>query len=211
MAAHDYNVMSDAAVTGFFTGQHPDAQLTGWKLADAEDFSTVRHVVDVGGGSGGISIALCERFPDLRATVVELPAIARVAASYKERSTARDRLDTVTADLLESPLTGKYDAAVLRSLLQVLGPSDCETVLRNVRPGLAPGAKLYIIGQIIDDDRLNPENVALFNLVFLSFYEQGRAHTEADHRKWLQAAGFLDIERKMTPNGLNMITARAPA
>jgi hypothetical protein len=125
-------------------------------------------------------------------------------------SAASARLDAVSVDLLASPLHGNYDVAVMRSLLQVLGPSDCERVLRNVRPGLAPGAKLYVIGQIVDDDRLNPENVALFKLVFLSFYEQGRAHSEADHRNWLHTAGFIDIEREITPNGLNMITASVP-
>jgi hypothetical protein len=210
LAAHDYMEMSDEAVSAFFLGQHPDAQLTGWKLADTVDFSGERRLVDVGGGSGGISIALCEHFPDLCATVVELPAVAKVAARYMAESAASARLDAVSVDLLASPLHGNYDVAVMRSLLQVLGPSDCERVLRNVRPGLAPGAKLYVIGQIVDDDRLNPENVALFNLVFLSFYEQGRAHSEADHRNWLHTAGFIDIEREITPNGLNMITASVP-
>jgi hypothetical protein len=48
----------------------------------------------------------------------------------------------------------------------------------------------------------------MFNLIFLSFYRQGRSHSEAQHREWLKAAGYRDIERRMTPNGLNMMIAR---
>jgi hypothetical protein len=110
---------------------------------------------------------------------------------------------------LSGPLPGTFDVAVMRALLQVLGPPECRKLLRNVRPALAPGAKLFIIGQIIDDDRTHPETVAMFNLIFLSFYGHHRIHTESEHRDWLETAGFHDIERKVTANGLNMMVAHA--
>lgn len=210
LAAHDYAGMSDEAVSSFFRGQHPDALLAGWKLADAADFTGLRNLVDVGGGSGGLALALCERYPKLRAKVVELPAVTRVASRFIADSSVHERVTAVAADLLEKPLTGNFDVAVIRSLLQVLGPSECQQLLVNVRPALSPGATLYIIGQILDDDRKHPENVALFNLIFLSFYENGRAHTETEQRNWIQAAGFIDIRREVTSNGLNMMTARVP-
>lgn len=210
LAAHDYTRMSDEATHEFFLGQHPDALLAGWKLADAVDFTGMRNLADVGGGSGGVALALCERYPELRAKVVELPAVAQVANQYIAESSVHERVDAIAADLLEKPLKGDFDVVVIRSLLQVLGPSECQKLLSNVRPGLAPGARLYIIGQIIGDDRRHPKNVALFNLIFLSFYEQGRAHTEAEHRNWLDSAGFVDIKREIKPNGLNMVTARVP-
>lgn len=210
LAAHDYAGMSDEAATEFFRGQHPDALLAGWKLAEAADFAGFRTLVDIGGGSGGLALALCERYSNLRAKVVDLPAVTRVADRFIADSPARERVATMAADLLEKPLTGDFDVAVVRSLLQVLGPSDCQKLLVNIRPALSPGASLYIIGQILDDNRKHPENVALFNLIFLSFYENGRAHTEAEHRDWLQAAGFIDVQREITSNGLNMIKARVP-
>lgn len=210
LAAHDYANMSDEAVSEFFVGQHPDALLAGWKLADAVDFTRMRNLADIGGGSGGVALALCERYPELRAKVVELPAVAQVANQYIAESPVHEQVDAIAADLLEKPLEGDFDVVVIRSLLQVLGPSECRTLLRNIRPGLAPGARVFIIGQIVEDDRLHPENVALFNLIFLSFYEQGRAHTVTEHKNWLKAAGFVDFKREITSNGLNMVTARVP-
>ena len=210
LAAHDYTSMSDEALRAFFVGQHPDSLLAGWKLAETADLSGYRNLVNVGGGSGGVSIALCDRYTELRATVVDLPAVARVANWYIADSAVSERVDAVAADLLAEPLTGTFDVAVIRSLLQVFDPSECQRLLGNIRPGLAPGASVYVIGQIVDDDRRHPENVALFNLIFLSFYENGRAHTETEYRNWLRAAGFIDIKRELTSNGLNMMTARVP-
>lgn len=209
LAAHDYAGMSDEALAAFFRGQHPDALLAGWKLADALDLSTVRDLADVGGGSGGVSIALCDRYSELRATVLELPAVANVARRSIAEAGLTDRIDAAACDLLQGPIAGSYDLIVVRALLQVLGPYDCQKVLSNLRPALAPGGRLVIVGQIVDDDRLAPATVALFNLIFLSFYEQGRVHTEGQHRGWLQKAGFGHIERRLTPNGLNLMLAAA--
>jgi cyclopropane fatty-acyl-phospholipid synthase-like methyltransferase len=209
LAEHDYGAMDRDALVAFFRGQHPDALLAGRKLADAFDLSDCRQLADIGGGSGGMAIAICERFPDLRGTVLDLPNVVPVADDYLSRSSCGNRIGTVACDLLRGPLKGSYDVAVMRAFLQVLGPSQCRDVLANVREGLAPGARLFIVGQIVDNDRAHPQTVAMFNLVFLSFYRDGRAHTEAEHREWLDAAGFTGVERRALPNGLNLMQARA--
>jgi hypothetical protein len=79
-----------------------------------------------------------------------------------------------------------------------------------VRPALAPGGTLYVLGQILDDDRLRPEAAVLLNLVFLTFYEHGRSYTETEQREWLAAAGFVSVERSLTANGVSRLCARAP-
>ena len=115
----------------------------------------------------------------------------------------------IRADVLAAPLGGAFYGAILRSLLQVLSPEDAQAALRHVRPALAPGGTLYVLGQILDGDRLRPEAAVLLNLVFLTFYEHGRSYTEVEHREWLAAAGFVGVERSVTANGLNMFTTRA--
>jgi len=210
LAALDYAAMSADEVARFFTGQHPYALLGGWKLAEAVDFGCCRRVLDVGGGSGGVSIALCQRLPSLRATVVELPSVAPVAERYINKADLAERIDVVRADVVAATPAGAFDVAILRSLLQVLSPEDARTALRHVRPALAPGGTLYVLGQILDDDRLGPQSAVLLNLSFLAFYERGGSHTEAEHREWLAAAGFVDAERRLTPNGISMVVARVP-
>ncbi len=68
---------------------------------------------------------------------------------------------------------------------------------------------MYIVGMgILDDSRVTPPEAAAFNLVFLNVYESGKAYTESEHRAWLGAAGFQDIERGRLPSGLQFIRAR---
>jgi ubiquinone/menaquinone biosynthesis C-methylase UbiE len=210
MAAHDYKSMSAEAVTAFFRGQHYDALQGGWRLAEAVDFADMAHVLEVGGGSGGLAIALCQRWPHLRTTLAELPSVAPVARRHIEEAGLSDRIDVVVHDILEQPMEGRFDAVILRSVLQVMRPADAGTTLRHLAPALAPAGSIYVLGMIVDDTRVSPEAVALFNLVFLSFYPHGRSFTEAEHRSWLEEAGFVDVERRLTANGLNMMVARAP-
>ena len=103
---------------------------------------------------------------------------------------------------------GPFDVAVLRNVLQVLAPDAAARVVRNVGAALEPGGWLYVVGFVRDDDHLAPLAAAAVNMVFLNFYDQGRAHTEAEHRGWLQAAGFASFERIQLARGYSAIAAR---
>jgi 2-hydroxy-4-(methylsulfanyl)butanoate S-methyltransferase len=48
---------------------------------NGRDFAAYKSLLDVGGGSGGISIAACNANPGLSATIVELPRIAPFAVA----------------------------------------------------------------------------------------------------------------------------------
>jgi hypothetical protein len=210
MAAHDYATMSDEAATAFFRGQHYDALLGGWRLAEAVDFTSMADVLEVGGGSGGLAIALCQRWPHLRLTLAELPSVAPVARRHVAAAGLEERIDIIEHDILERPPAGRFDVVILRSVLQVMCPADARKTLRHLAPALVPSGSICILGQIVDDSRVSPEGVALFNLIFLSFYPDGRAFTEAEHRAWLADAGFVEAERRLTANGLNLMVARSP-
>ena len=160
----------------FFQGLHPETLLAGEKLCAVEDMGRHRHILDVGGGSGGLSIALCGRFSDLRATVVELPSVVPIAEAYVREAGLADRIEVRAADILAGPLQGTFDAALFRAVIQVLSEGDAQKALAHARATLAPGGSIYILGQILDDDMVRPLGAALLNLVFLSLYEHGRSY-----------------------------------
>jgi SAM-dependent methyltransferase len=210
LAAHDYGSMSEDAIAAFFRGQHYNALWSGWRLAETVDFTDVAEVLEVGGGSGGLAIALCQRWQHLRMTLAELPSVAPLTRRHVEAACLDQRIEVVVHDILEDPMDGRFDAVILKSVLQVMHPDDARTALHHLVPALAPSGWIYILGEIVDDARVSPEGVALMNLVFLSFYPDGRAFTEAEYRSWLADAGFVSIERRLTANGLNMMVARSP-
>jgi O-methyltransferase domain/Dimerisation domain len=209
-ARHDFNAMSDIELGAFFRGLHAGAMATGRQLATAFEFNRFQSLLDVGGGSGGVAIAACENCASLRATVLELPRVAAIAKTVVDAAGLTQRVDVVATDILGASPEGTHDVAVLRYLLQVLSPDQARLALRNVGAALRSGGELFIIGHVLDDARLSPASAVGMNLVFLSFYDDGRSYTEAEHRSWLEGAGFEDVSVLFGagPSGASIVKAR---
>lgn len=210
-AKHDFATTSPDDQMPFFRGLYPAAVATGRDLASRYDFSAYHTLVDVGGGSGGVALAITEAYPHLHATVMDLPTVVSVTKRFIEEAHAIDRVQALPDDVVNAPLSGTYDVAVLRSLLQVLAPDDALQALTHIGAALNPGGRIFIVGRILDDSRLSPLGTVGFNLVFLNLYGEGRAYTEWEHRDWLTASGFEDIERVPIAGGNSIVTARKPA
>ena len=209
-ARHDFGAMSDDELGAFFRGLHAGAMATGRHLATAFAFDRFQSLLDVGGGSGGVAIAACQSVKSLRATVLELPRVAAIAKTVVEAAGLTQRIDVVATDILASPPDGTHDLAVLRYLLQVLSPDQARLALRNVGAALRSGGELFIIGHVLDDARLSPALAVGMNLVFLSFYDDGRSYTETEHRSWLEEAGFKEISILFGagPSGASIVRAQ---
>lgn len=206
-AHHDFNAMSDAELTAFFRGLHGGNLARGRDLLAAGlDLSACRSMLDVGGGSGGLTMALCEALPELTATILELPRVAPITRRFLADAGHDERVTVTVGDAVAAPPAGQFDLAVLSSVVQVLGPADAAALLRHVGQALRPGGRIVIIGRLVDDDRRSPPHLALFNLVFINIYHAGLAYTEGEYRGWLAAAGFIDIERS-TLAATELITA----
>ena len=57
----------------------------------------------MGGGSGAFDIELCRRYPDLTATVFDLPKVADIAAGRSQKPALRERIETVAGDFFADP------------------------------------------------------------------------------------------------------------
>ena len=209
-AKHDFAAMSPEALRSFFRGLDAAARASARKLRRDFDFSGCRHLLDAGGGSGGIAVDMCRAFPELRATVADLPTVTPITAEFVEEAELGDRIGTLACNVVEEapvPPPGPCDVAVLRAFVQVLSMEDAASALANVGRALAPGGRIYIMGRMLDDSRLGPPESVAFNFVFINIYDDGRAYTESEHREWLRAAGFRDIERFPIGEGNSIMTA----
>jgi 2-hydroxy-4-(methylsulfanyl)butanoate S-methyltransferase len=207
---HDFSAMSDEKLGAFFRGLHSGALATGRYLTTAYNFAPFRCLLDVGGGSGGVSIAACQNCPDLSATIIELPRVAPIAQAMVREAQFTGRVTVLAADILEGAPEERFDVAVLRNLIQVLGPGTARRALRNVGQVIDHGGWLFIVGHVLDDTRLAPAEAVYLNLAFLSVYDEGQAYTEREHRTWLAEAGFADIEVRYSagPGGASIVSAR---
>lgn len=208
-ALHDYLAAPDAELSAFLRGLQASALAAGRELGERFDFARCRSVIDVGGGPGGLVAALCERYPALRGIVFELPRVAALAAPIVAEGPAAARLTIKAGNILAAPPGRRYDAAIMRALVQVLAPDEAAIAIANTAAALRPGGRLFIMGGgILDDSRLSPLGAVFLNLTFLNVYRGGAAYTEAEHRAWLTAAGCVDPRRDTLPGGATVIWAR---
>ncbi len=191
----DYAAMSSELRESFYRGTFTECLAAGRELATRLDFSKYHRLVDVGGGSGGVSIAMAEAWPHLEITLADLPTTAAVAERYIDEAGLRSRIRLSATDIVTGKFDGTYDVAIMRGLVPVLTPEQTRTALRKVHHALEPGAPLYVVGWILDDTRSTPLSYATYNLLFVNDYENALIHTEAEHRLWLGETGFTDISR----------------
>jgi len=206
-ALHDFVDASDEEMMAMLRGMHPYAAAGARDLAARFDLSGARSLIDIGGGSGGLVLTLCETYPDLRGTLLELPRNARLAKAFMS-GTAGARVTIEAGDITAAPPRGEYDIAVLRALVQVLGRAEAAKAITHAAAALRPGGALYILGSgILDDDRLGPSAAVFLNITLMNVYRSGMAYTEAEHRAWLEATGCGEIRRTVLPSGGSIIAA----
>lgn len=204
-ARHDFARMSSEELRAFIRGIDAGAGATARRLHKDYALDGRRRLLDAGGGAGGLALALCRLCPDLRATVAELPAVAAIARECVGEAGLGSRVDVVETDLVATPPPGRYDVATLRSVLQVLAPDDAQAVLSNVAAALDTGGELFVIGRMLDDDRLSPPDAVAVNVMFLNVYDHGQAWTEGEYRAWFAAAGLTEIQRQPLAGGYSVM------
>ena len=195
-----YAEMSDEQRESYYKGLHSEALAAGRELAARQEFSRYRHLVDVGGGSGGVAIALAQAWPNLNATIVDLPATTPIAQRNVHEAGLGDRIKVLGVDLARDSLSGPYDAAILRGVMVVLSSDDARRLLSQVNRALAPGGAIYVVGWILDDSRVTPPELASYNLQFATALDHGGVYTEGEIRSWLTEAGFHDVVRVHSAN-----------
>ncbi len=206
-AKHDFSAMSNQELQAFIRGLDAGASATARRLTKTYDMTGFQTLLDAGGGSGGVAVALCELCPDLHATVGELSNVVPVTRECVAESTVANRVSVIEVDLIEQAPSSKYDAAVLRSVLQVLSADEAAKVVHNVAQCLNAGGELFVVGRMLDDSRLTPLDAVAVNVMFLNVYDHGRAYTESEYSGWFKAAGFSDITRAELSGGYSIMHA----
>lgn len=122
----DYAEALPADLARFFRGRHSDTLAAGQNLVSRYDFASHRKLVDLGGGSGGVAIALARACPGLHAIVIDLTSVTPVTQRIVDEIDVAPRIDVVSGDVLAGQLTGNYDVAVMRSFIQVPSPEHAD-------------------------------------------------------------------------------------
>jgi SAM-dependent methyltransferase len=188
--------------------QHNLSVLVGNALARAYDFSAHTVLLDLGGGTGAMSIGVCRVFQNLRAIVFDLSPIVETAKNFVRQSSLQDRIETQAGDFRQDDLPQNFDVALLANFLSVASEEQNRALLKKLYERLPAGGAIILSGWILDDARASPLIPVLFCLEDISWQSPDVERTAHTYENWLRDAGFTHIERKMYCPPTSMIVGR---
>lgn len=155
--------------------------------------SSPRRLVDVAGGHGGFAIAMCERFPELQATVVDLPPSAAVGRRIVAEQGLAERIEYREGDVFEVGIGADVDVVSTFNLVHHLSEERNLELCRMARAALRPGGCLLVGDAAAPEEGEPPsQHGAISSLLFYA-WSHGRNFTPSEIRSWVEAAGFEEV------------------
>lgn len=185
----------DAEREAFLMGMFNNANLIAPNLVTHVDLQSRRRLLDMGGGPGTYAIYFCRQYPNLTATVFDLPGTKPFAEKTIARFGMTGRIDFQSGSYLDQELPAGYDAVWMSHILHGEGYDECVRMIEKAHRAMESGGIIIIHDFILTDSRTTPLFPALFSLNMLVATENGRAYTESEIITMLETAGFTKIRR----------------
>lgn len=168
------------------------------------DLSGRKLLLDIAGGPGTYSIALCQRFPQLKAVVWDLPETLVIARQVIDRFEMSRRVKVQAGDWSKDEFGSGYDCLLMSNILHGPG-SRADIRLKQAKKALKRGGLLIVHDFLLNNDRSGPLPASLFNL-WLGTY------TVSEIIAVIRKAGFSDVSliASNAQRGSGLITARRP-
>jgi demethylspheroidene O-methyltransferase len=180
------------------------------QVLDAYPLHRHRHLLDLGGGEGVFVSTALERTPNLRATLFDLPAVARAARERFARLGLSDRASAQGGDFLRDLLPRGADVVSLVRVIYDHSDGPALEILKAARRALAPGGTLLLAEPMADTAGAERMGAAYFGMYLLAM-GKGRSRSVAELTRLLKAAGFERVRRRPTalPLQAGLLVARA--
>ena len=182
----------------FIAAMHSRAKKQAGIIPYLIDLSNTGTVLDVGGGSGIFSMGLVKAKEGLIATVFDLPDVIPLTEKYIKNEGLENRIKTIAGNYLVDDFPGKFDLIFLSAIIHSNSPEDNLSLIKKCTESLNRNGQLVIKDFIMNENRIEPENGALFALNMLVNTMAGDTYTEKEVTGWMIESGLSKITRKNT-------------
>jgi hypothetical protein len=169
----------------------PDAEA----LAKNLSLKGYQKVLDVGGGSGVMSIELVRKFPHLKACVFDIEPVCRVTKGIIKKEGLKSKICTCVGNM-NKHLPSGYDVIMFCDIY--VNPS----VLKMAYENLPDGGMIVRVDQFFSEDKTEPLHRLTQQLLSRNFWAKSRQETITE----LRACGFKALKSRKIGENLWMIT-----
>ena len=196
---------TDDAMQEFLMGMHGFGMITSPHIVNAFDLSRFKTLADLGGATGHLAIAACQRYASMQGIVFDLPHALDLANSMVAKSGVSDRMAVVGGDFFTDTLPAA-DLYALGRIVHDWSEPKIHILLKRIHDALPQGGGLLIGEKILWEDGTGPR-WALMQSLNMIVCTEGRERTLSEYAALLNHAGFGTVLGFRTSVPLDAILA----
>jgi SAM-dependent methyltransferase len=157
------------------------------------------RMLDIGGGHGYFSVAICRRYPQLQATILDLPEAIKHAAPLLAKEGMGDRVSHRAGSALTEDLgTEVYDLVFMAAVVHHFDDRTNRQLMQRIGRALIPGGIAAVWEPMRQDPAGKIRQVGGLMDLFFGFFSEAGTWSSAEVASWFREAG-LEAQRPRSP------------
>ncbi|XP_071362793.1 acetylserotonin O-methyltransferase [Trachinotus anak] len=186
---------SDEEMVKFMQLMNSIWNICGKDVVTAFDLSPFKVICDLGGCSGALAKQCTSAYPECTVTIFDLPKVVRMSREHFV-SEADQRISFHQGDFFKDLLL-EADLYILARILHDWTDERCIELLSRIYKACKPGGAVLLVEALLREDGSGPLTVQLYSLNML-VQTEGRERTASQYAALLGAAGFTNIQHRLT-------------
>jgi SAM-dependent methyltransferase len=150
------------------------------------------QMLDIGGSHGYFSVAICRRYPQLQATILELPDAVRHAAPLLAREGMGTRVVHREGNALTEELgTAVYDLVFMAAVVHHFDDGTNRELMKRIGRALKPGGIVAIWEPVRQDPAGSIRQIGGLMDLFFGFFSEAGTWSRAEVDGWFESAGLI--------------------
>ncbi len=200
--------MQPAQIEGFVDQMHTFTLPVAPAVGALSAFADVSRLLDVGGGSGSLSIGVASRNPSVSVTLMDLAPVCAIARRHIAEYGLSASIQTLPGSMFD-PLPRGFDGMMFGNVFHDWSWETCRDLARRSFGALEPGGTVFLHEMLLWPKKDGPLTVAAFSMDML-VHELGKQFTQKELESLLQDVGFVDVHTTPTFGHYSMVMGKKP-
>ncbi|HSB06430.1 MAG TPA: methyltransferase [Thermodesulfobacteriota bacterium] len=163
------------------------------RIVAAVDPYSSRALLDVGGAMGTYTVAFLQAVPEMKATLFDRPEVIEIARQFLSKVGLLHRVALVQGDFYQDEFPDGHDLAFVSAIIHQNSPEQNFDLYCKVFQSLDSAGRVIIRDHVMDSDRTQPKDGAIFAVNMLVSTPGGNTYTFDEIKTGLTRAGFINV------------------
>lgn len=161
-----------------------------------------RRLLDLGGSHGLHTIAFCQKYPQLTATVMDLPEALANTGDAIANVGLKDRVTLRRGNFLTDPIGDGYDVILLFEIVHNHTFEENQELLGRIGNALNPGGRVIIL-EDVKGEKIDQHNAAFSLAMFACSGD--RTYSLDEISGWIEKAGLTRTDVLQLPSSVSLV------